>query len=233
MTTTQVQYWNYVESNRHNLATERLGTDTLKESVRHNKATETLGTNTLKETTRHNKATERLGTNTLKENKRHNIATEKETKRSNKRRESIQYGQLREQVRSNKAREDISREANAINAARTEIERTKANASVSKMNAEVNKLKKEFENMDLYTIMRSKNKVASSIAATALFADVLADPHQSKATKAAINKFKNFLINDTGKGAFQKNAKWTFKTGDGRDIKLQYVGGNWIFAPVK
>lgn len=43
----QVNYWNLQENIRHNLATEKLGSDTLTETIRHNKETESQGRSSL------------------------------------------------------------------------------------------------------------------------------------------------------------------------------------------
>lgn len=90
MLATQVQYWNYLETQRHNKATEAqakaelqetnrsnlvregISQGTLNESVRHNKATEQVSWSNLEETRRHNKAQEDIGFANVNENVRHN-----------------------------------------------------------------------------------------------------------------------------------------------------------------
>lgn len=94
MLATQVQYWNYVENKRHNMATEEqarqdlielsrsnrvregISRSSLDESVRHNKASESLGWGNLSEVGRHNVAEEQIGFSNINELSRHNQATE-------------------------------------------------------------------------------------------------------------------------------------------------------------
>lgn len=99
MTKNQIDYLNYLESQRHNVAGEAetnrynivVGNETNRhnlategEAARHNKETEAQGRQSNKETKRHNKATESLTSKTLTETNRHNLATEAETGRSNR-----------------------------------------------------------------------------------------------------------------------------------------------------
>nr|AVX53618.1 putative ORF1 [Marmot picobirnavirus] len=95
MTRNQIAYWEYVETGRHNLATE-------KETNRHNLATE-------QEIYRHNVATEG-------ETYRHNVATEQynlsvlqEQKVVNHRNFMLALAQQNELIRSHKAQEKLSR----------------------------------------------------------------------------------------------------------------------------
>lgn len=91
MTQNQIQFANYVESNRHNLATEnethRSNVANLGEVKRNNKAvlkeTHQHNSRTRKEIKRHNKATERLTGKDISEKKRHNKATESLTSQQN------------------------------------------------------------------------------------------------------------------------------------------------------
>lgn len=69
MTQNQIQFANYVETGRHNLATEKLGIKTLKETKRSNKARE-------KETSMHNRAVEGINTLEYQERVRSNKAQE-------------------------------------------------------------------------------------------------------------------------------------------------------------
>jgi len=103
MLAVQVQYFNYLENQRHNLVTEQQGEETLRqgrenlrisdfnsqtqrlaqeEQARHNVATETISIASLAETERHNRVYEQ-------ETQRHNLAYEEETKRHNVQQESI------------------------------------------------------------------------------------------------------------------------------------------------
>lgn len=99
MTRNQIEYANYVETNRHQLATEaetsrnnravlkeqhRSNRANEKESVRTHKANEKISRYNAKETKRHNKATEKLTGQANAEQGRHNLATETETARANR-----------------------------------------------------------------------------------------------------------------------------------------------------
>lgn len=107
MLAVQVQYFNYLENQRHNLETEKQGRTQLdinqeqadiarygvetgrlsyQESVRHNVTSE-------EENHRHNVATESLGLATLEETTRHNLAYEAETQRHNIQQEGIGWQQ--------------------------------------------------------------------------------------------------------------------------------------------
>lgn len=79
----QVAYWNYVETNRHNLATEALTgreldikASALAEDVRHNKETESISWFNAQENARHNRETESVSWYNAKESQRHNRVTE-------------------------------------------------------------------------------------------------------------------------------------------------------------
>lgn len=97
MTSNNINYWGYKESQRHNLAMEDYYTDQLAETKRHNQVSESvsqeqvrvawannqLGWKQLDETVRHNKANESigwanvdLGWANVNEMKRHNMASE-------------------------------------------------------------------------------------------------------------------------------------------------------------
>lgn len=54
MTNNQISYANYLEQKRHNLATEKVSSDTLSESARHNMAGEAISRSTLSETIANN-----------------------------------------------------------------------------------------------------------------------------------------------------------------------------------
>lgn len=69
MTQNQIQFANYVETGRHNLASEKLGIKTLKETKRSNKARE-------KETSMHNRAIEGISSLEYQERVRSNKAQE-------------------------------------------------------------------------------------------------------------------------------------------------------------
>ena len=94
MLATQVQYWNYKESQRHNavaekqqdfimregqrhnLIAERQNQESIDESKRHNQAYEAMQKDALRETIRHNKAGESLSWSNFNETVRHNVETE-------------------------------------------------------------------------------------------------------------------------------------------------------------
>lgn len=87
MTNDQVNYLNYQEAARHNLASEtetsRSNLAQESETRRHNLTSEGITNRSLQETIRTNKANEKIKRNTLKETKRSNKAREAETHRSN------------------------------------------------------------------------------------------------------------------------------------------------------
>lgn len=95
MTHNQINYWNYKETNRHNVETEREtnrhNVVTEGETHRHNVATEGIEIGKLQETTRHNMVTEHQGYLQITETGRHNLATEGETYRHNVADESNRY----------------------------------------------------------------------------------------------------------------------------------------------
>lgn len=128
MTSTQVAYWNYKESARHNLATEgiqqeanKISAGQLAESIRHNQATEKISILNLNETKRHNVVSEKLTVNQIKEQHRHNVATEHLTQSqiSEQRRHNVQT----EAIQSfNANTQRITAESNAaLNAAKTNL----------------------------------------------------------------------------------------------------------------
>lgn len=89
----------YIETKKHNIATEKNASEQSEETKRHNEASE-------KETNRHNQISE-------DETKTHNAATEKETKRHNTATEINTYIANAETQRHNKASETLSLIANA------------------------------------------------------------------------------------------------------------------------
>lgn len=83
MTQTQVGYWQNVESNRHNVASEFQAANELAEKHRSNLMNEGLTASTINENVRHNKKTEGIEKSKVKETTRHNKTGEKETVRHN------------------------------------------------------------------------------------------------------------------------------------------------------
>lgn len=149
MTHNQINYWNYRETGRHNVATEnetnRHNVVTEGETKRHNLATEGIDLSKLNETTRHNLATEQemgrhnlesesqgrvklsIDSGTLGEITRHNQATESLTGTDL----NIKSGNLNESIRHNTTTENISqqqvdsqRELNTANALLADTKRT-------------------------------------------------------------------------------------------------------------
>lgn len=124
MTHNQIEYWKYMEDQRHNVASEEDTDIQNRESNRHNVATENFNLMNLAEGKRHNLATEvelnRHNIQAEQETNRHNVSTEElsrnelsEIVRHNKSTENIGYNTLAETKRSNLARENISSNANA------------------------------------------------------------------------------------------------------------------------
>lgn len=149
----QVNYWNLVETKRHNLATEDLGVKTLEyqysdlaERHRHNITEEGTRISELNEATRHNKASEAIGWETLSETKRHNVATE-----------NLGMANLNETVRHNTTTEGIGMEQNRINWERAKMENSvnwanigvaQANANTNRLNAVQNARKISYDNLN-------------------------------------------------------------------------------------
>lgn len=97
MTQMGLNYLNYVESNRTNLANEGIKRGTLSETIRHNVVSEGQTTRSIDEQVRHNKVGEDISYGNLKEAVRHNKVGE-----------NISQGQLSELTRHNKVGEGIS-----------------------------------------------------------------------------------------------------------------------------
>jgi hypothetical protein len=138
----QVQYWNVVETKRHNLATEEQSRNELHEVHRHNVVTEgqaseniRLGWANLAETHRHNVAYEG-------ETHRHNFAVESENIRHNQRGEQLTFMSTSEAIRHNLSNESIDRQRNNIqqqyNQGNLEIGR--GNLAVAQANANTNRI---------------------------------------------------------------------------------------------
>lgn len=126
MTKTQVDYWNYQESKRHNLATEGLETGKLAETTRHNLVTEG-------ETSRHNLVTEG-------ETQRHNLVTEGQESQ----RIAISAGVLAESQRHNRAQESVARTE-----AQTHRMAAESQIKVNESNIALNQVKTKLAKFDL------------------------------------------------------------------------------------
>lgn len=61
MLNVQVQYLNYLESKRHDLAQEDIGYQTIRETVRHDTVVENQNQQSINETIQHNRAQEQIG----------------------------------------------------------------------------------------------------------------------------------------------------------------------------
>lgn len=107
MTKNQVDYANYLESRRHNLASEDNARQTLRETRRHNLAGESHDIKTLEESVRHNKANEQLSYDSLSETVRSNKAKEDLTKHQI----DTQYQQVVLQTEASKYAASVSAEA--------------------------------------------------------------------------------------------------------------------------
>lgn len=127
MTHNQIEYANYQESKRHNIAGET-------ELNRHNVVTEY-------ETARHNVVTENIGWANLSETKRHNQADEVETHRYHTASESIERSKVSETTRHNKVSEQIDayRAANEIAIGYQNASTNAYNARTNEYNAQTNR----------------------------------------------------------------------------------------------
>lgn len=76
MLPTQVSYWTYLETKRHNMVQESQTDVANLETIRHNKATESYYMQSLAETQRHNRVGEDQTQQSIYETIRHNKATE-------------------------------------------------------------------------------------------------------------------------------------------------------------
>lgn len=118
MTTNQLAYLNYLETNRANLARERENVRyndlTTGETRRHNVATESITAAELDERVRHNITSENQQDAINAETQRSNVAREQENKRHNLASESKDVRTIAETERANRAAEGIKRSQNSI-----------------------------------------------------------------------------------------------------------------------
>ena len=135
MTNNQIQYWklqqdraNLLEQRRHNIETERIGSNTLQETARHNIAGESQASSVLQETARHNVANEQLDIGKLSETGRHNVETESIQNAANlinrfraQSENANRKTELYEQQRSNRSKESETRRHNLSQEALTEF----------------------------------------------------------------------------------------------------------------
>lgn len=92
MLAVQVQYFNYLETQRHNLVTEQQGAETLeqgRESLRIQDFNSQTQRRSQEEQARHNVASETISLASLHETERHNKVYEQETQRHNLAQEAI------------------------------------------------------------------------------------------------------------------------------------------------
>lgn len=145
----QVNYWNYVETARHNVETEAIGWANYEESKRHNLETESIGWSTLEETRRHNLVSEQQGWQQVQAStiqataamKQANVAefNAVEMQRSHKANEAISWANVAV-MRAQAAAAAMQAQASmkqATVAERREIrEQTESNARIAKLHAE-------------------------------------------------------------------------------------------------
>nr|AVX53410.1 putative ORF1 [Marmot picobirnavirus] len=234
MTTTQIQYRNMLETQRHNRVTEHqalkeraLTVSQLKETVRShkanegltarsitetersNKAKESLTATQLAEMKRHNIAGEKLTRSDIKEKKRHNKASEKETKRSNKANESIEKSKVSETGRHNRASEAIGKQQAdaASKQAETAAKRQKEDAKTAEKQREVMDADKAFTQAktELYpTELLTKTGVVGKNAASLLLG--------------------GDIVLDSG-GNNVDTLLLAIKNGNGKDVKVDNYSG--------
>lgn len=147
MTHNQIDYANYKESQRHNLAGEA-------EMTRHNVVTEY-------ETARHNVETEHLGWATLSETKRHNVADETEIHRYHVATEQIDRNRLAETVRHNTATERIDsyRAVNEVAIGYQNAESNRIKSIADRENAKTNRGNMRINEKNAFTNEKAaKNK---------------------------------------------------------------------------
>lgn len=143
MTHNQIEYANYKESKRHNIAGET-------ELNRHNVVTEY-------ETARHNVETENIGWANLAETKRHNQADETETHRYHTASEAIEKSKLSETTRHNKVVEQIDsyRTVNEVAIGYQNASTNAYNAQTNAYNAQTNRGNMRINEFNAYTNRKS------------------------------------------------------------------------------
>lgn len=208
MLATQVQYWQYKEAQRHNIATESLTDFQNRENKRHNLESERQGRVSITEAIRHNKATESISRNTLKETKRHNLATEKETNRHNVATEGISYANIQlgyanlaESVRHNKETEKVQNITAKTSAIKSifEVQNLQADKNLKYAQAaktEQDRLKAEAET----ELTRKKSKYYEIEAGAEAFSDI---------SKGVYNLSKARETNEKYKQVARENAQIT------------------------
>lgn len=143
MTSNQIAYQNFLEMKRNNISQ-------LAETNRHNIAAEKLGVDTLSETRRHNVRGENIDLSRLGEARRHNVQTE-----------SIDLSKLSESTRHNKVTEDVSRRQTDIQAqqavtqSRAQLEQARHNIQEEKL--QLGNLNKELQKLTLQGLDISNN----------------------------------------------------------------------------
>lgn len=156
MTHNQINYWNYVETGRHNVETEkenaRHNLASESETNRHNVATEQIDLGKLNETIRHNKVTEGVSMSQLAEDVRHNLASE-----------SLGWGNLSETNRHNQVSEWIDKSDTLSQNQLRESQR-----ALNQANVELAQIKTRWEsllrNADLHLSQAQRDKVEAEIA---------------------------------------------------------------------
>lgn len=216
MLQTQVNYWNLVETQRHNLASEDYYNRSLSETNRHNLVTEAQNQTSLNEQARHNTTTEYLtyqannenvrhnqvmeaqGWSVITETNRHNVATENENKRHNVQMEN-------ETVRHNTTTE---KETTRHNLAAESIDYT--NSQTNRYNAETNR-------MNAYTNQRNAKTNAYNASVNADYSSGMLDIGMKNASTNVLKQF-------TYDSSVQSQNKLNKANADLAKKKAQYAG---------
>lgn len=188
MLQTQVNYWNLVETQRHNLASEDYYNRSLSETNRHNLMTEAQNQSSLNEQARHNTTTEYLtyqaqnenvrhnqimeaqGWSVISETNRHNVATENENNRHNVRMEN-------ETVRHNTTTENETTRHNL------------ASENIDYINSQTNRYNAETNRMNAYTNQRNASTNAYNASVNADYSSGMLDIGMKNASTNALKQF--------------------------------------------
>lgn len=234
MLQTQVNYWNLVETQRHNLASEDYYNRSLSETTRHNLASEDYYNRNLGETTRHNLVTEKQNQTSLNEQARHNTTTEyltyqaqNETARHNQVMEGQGWAVITETNRHNVASENetvrhnirVENEATRHNTA-TEAETTRHNLAsegIDYANSQTNRYNAETNRMNAYTNQRNASTNAYNAAIQADYTSGMIDIGMKN---ASTNVLKQFSYDSS----VQSQNKLNKANADLAKKKAQYAG---------
>lgn len=170
MLAVQVQYLNYLESQRHNLATEEQGLESLRqgrESLRISDFSSQTQRLSQEEQARHNKASETISMASLRETERHNLSVESETNRHNLATESIDTTKAKASL--------LSAQASTLSA---QASMTSAQASMK--NAQLNETKWNTSEYYIQQTERQKNLAQKGY-------------YESQTTTGMVGAFTNLL----------------------------------------